>query len=80
MKVKIWKKSSTYLILIGVCVGILMLELMIITILDKMNKGELINDNIAEGVLFFICLPGIIIGTAGAIICFVRKKLKDLMP
>lgn len=75
MKEHLLKKTSTYVILIGVCVGILLLELLVITILDKMNKGEFVNDTIAEGVLFFICFPGIIVGIAGAIYCSVRKKI-----
>ena len=74
MKKHLWGKTSTYLILIGVCVGILLLIWLGITILDKMDKGEYINDNIAEGVVFFICIPGILIGIIGAIICAVRKK------
>lgn len=68
------KKASTYLILIGVCIGILLLDLLVITILDKMNKGEYINDNISEGIIIFICIPGIIIGIIGAIVFAVRKK------
>jgi hypothetical protein len=67
-------KVVNYVILIGVCVGILLLEWLGITILDKMNKGEYINDSIAEGVAFFICIPGISAGIAGEIICDVRKK------
>ena len=59
MKKHIWLKTSTYLILIGVCVGILFLEFIGITILSRMNKGESINDNIAEGIAFLICFPGI---------------------
>jgi hypothetical protein len=74
MKKHLWKKTSTYLILIGICIGILLLELLGITILDKMGKGENINDNIAEGVILFICVPGIIVGIIGAIVCAVRKK------
>ena len=67
-------KTSTYLVLIGVSIGILLLELLVITILDKMNKGESINDNITEGILFFVCFPGILTGIIGAIICAVRKR------
>jgi hypothetical protein len=40
-----------------------------------MNMGEFVNDAIAEGVLFLICFPGIMVGLTGAIICSVRKKL-----
>lgn len=74
MKNYFWKKTSTYLILIGVCIGILFLVLLGITVLDKMGKGESINDNIAESIVFFICVPGILIGIIGAIICAIRKK------
>lgn len=74
MKTHLLKKTNTYLILTGICVGILVLEWLGITILDKMGKGEYVNDNIAEGVAFFICFPGILIGIIGAIICAVRKK------
>jgi hypothetical protein len=74
MKKHLWEKTNTYLILIGLCIGILLLELLGITILDKMNKGEYINDSIAEGIIFFICIPGILVGIIGAIICAVRKK------
>jgi len=66
-------KKSTYLVLIGVSVGILLLELLVITILDKMNMGEYVNDTIAEGVAFLICFPGIIVGIIGTIICSFRK-------
>jgi hypothetical protein len=74
MKNHLLRKGSTYLILIGVCIGILLLEWLGITILDKLGKGEWVNDNIAEAVAFFICFPGILVGIIGAIICAVRKK------
>ena len=69
-----WEKAANYGILIMVCIGILLLEWLGITILDKMNKGAYINDSIAEGVVIFICLPGILVGIIGAIICTVRKN------
>ena len=74
MKRDLWKKTSTYAILIAVCAVIMLFELLIITLLDKSGKGEYVNDTIAEGLLFFICIPGILAGIAGAIICAVRKK------
>ena len=70
----LWGKTSTYLILIGVCIGILLLEWLGITIISRVLGGEYINDSIAEGVVFFICIPGILVGIIGAIICAVRKK------
>jgi hypothetical protein len=69
-----WKKAANYGILIGLCIGILLLVFLGITILEKMGKGETINDNLAEGMVFFICVPGIIVGITGAIICAVKKK------
>lgn len=74
MKKQIWNKTSTYLFLIGVCVVILLIEWLVISILDAMHKGEYVNDNIAESVIFFVCIPGILVGIIGAIIITVRKK------
>lgn len=37
---RLWEKTITHLILIAVCIGIILLEIIGITILDKMNKGE----------------------------------------
>ncbi len=73
MKKNIWRKPGTYLVLIGICLSIVLLELIGITILDKMNRAKYINDNIMEGILFFICIPGILIGTIGAIVCAFKK-------
>ncbi len=74
MKKHLWNKTSTYLILIGVFIGILLLDLLVVSMLDKMGKGESINDTIAEGIIFFICFPGILFGIIGAIICGFRRK------
>ena len=60
--------------LIGVCVAILLLEWLVINIFDAMHKGEYVNDAIAESVIYFVCLPGIVVGTIGAIIYSVRRK------
>jgi len=74
MKKQIWNRTSTYLFLIGVCVAILLIEWLVISILDAMHMGEYVNDDIAEGVIFFVCIPGILVGIIGAIIITVRKK------
>lgn len=74
MKKYLLQNRSTYLILTGVCIGILLIEILAITIFDKMNMDKYINDAIAEGVLFFVCFPGIILGIAGAGICSFKKK------
>jgi hypothetical protein len=74
MKKQIWNKTSTYLFLIGVCVAILLIEWLVISILDARHLGEYVNDDIAEGIIFFVCIPGILVGIIGAIIINVRKK------
>ena len=74
MKKQIWKKTSTYLILIGVCVAILLIEWLVISILDAKQMGKYVNDDIAEGVIFFVCIPGILVGIIGALIITFRKK------
>jgi hypothetical protein len=69
-----WKKAINYVILAGVCLGILMLEVLIISILAWMNLSEYISEAVGMGVMFFICVPGILVGLIGAFICQVRKK------
>jgi apolipoprotein N-acyltransferase len=69
-----WERAGNYGILAGVCIGILLLEWFGIHILDRMQKTEYISEGIAMGVAFLFCLPGILVGIIGAIICAVRKK------
>jgi hypothetical protein len=69
-----WERAGNYGILAGVCIGILLLEWLGIHILDRMHKAEYISEGIAMGVAFLFCLPGILVGIIGAIICAVRKK------
>ena len=69
-----WKNATNYGILVIVCVGILLLEWLGITILAKIKKTEYISEGIGMGIAFLICLPGILVGIIGAIICAVRKK------
>jgi hypothetical protein len=74
MKKQVWKNPGTYILVIGVCIVILLLEWLVISILDAMQMGEYVNDDIAEGLIFFVCIPGILIGITGAIIFTFRKK------
>jgi hypothetical protein len=68
-----WKKASNYGILAGVCIGILLLEWLGIHILASMHLNEYLSEGIAMGVVLLICIPGILVGIIGAIICAVRK-------
>lgn len=69
-----WKKAFNYGILILVCIGILGLEVVGISIFSKMNVRDDIMEGIAMGISFLFCIPGIIVGIIGAIICAVRKE------
>jgi len=76
MKNKFYRNTKTYIFLIGICVVILLLEWLVISILDAFHMGEYVNDAIAEGVIFFICVPGILTGIIGAIVCKVTGRKK----
>ena len=69
-----WKKASNYWFLILVSFVILVLEGLAIFILAKMHLDRYISEGIVMGVTFIICLPGILVGIIGGIICAVRKK------
>ena len=69
-----WEKAGNYGILAMVCIGILLLEWIGIHILASMHLDEYLSEGIAMGVAFLICVPGILVGIIGAIICAVRKK------
>lgn len=69
-----WKKAGNYVILLVVCIVILLMEWLGIHILASMHLDKYISEGIAMGVAFLICLPGILVGIIGAIICSVRKK------
>jgi hypothetical protein len=69
-----WEKAGNYGILAVVCIGILLLEWLGIYILAKMHLDKYLSEGIAMGVAFLICVPGILVGIIGAIICGVRKK------
>ena len=69
-----WEKAGNYGILAVVCIGVLLLEWLGIHILAAMDLNDYINEGIAMGVAFLICVPGILVGIIGAIICAIRKK------
>lgn len=69
-----WRKWGNYAILIAICIGIMVLEWIGIHILDSLNKTEYISEAIIMIIAFFICLPGIMVGIIGIIICAFRKK------
>ncbi|NLD51188.1 MAG: hypothetical protein GX660_28975 [Clostridiaceae bacterium] len=69
-----WKKAINYAIMAMVCFGILLLEVLVIFILDKIDKTEYISEGIGMSIAFLVCVPGILVGINGAIFCALRKK------
>ena len=74
MKNHLLSKSSTYRFILLGCIGLLLMTILVITLLDVLGKGEYVNDEIAESIVFFVCIPGILIGSIGAAITAFRKK------
>jgi hypothetical protein len=70
----IWRKVENYAMLIGVCVGIIILVLLGIQILVWLKKTEYISEAVVMIIAFLICLPGILTGIIGSIINSFRKK------
>ena len=71
-----WRVVANYVILTGVCFGIILLILLGIGILKDIHIGKINNnfDGIVMSLFFLICLPGIVVGIIGAIICpFLNK-------
>ena len=69
-----WRKLEYYAILIGVCVGILLLEWLGIHLLVRLHMEKYVSEAIGMIVAFFLCLPGIVTGIIGTLICAFRKK------
>jgi hypothetical protein len=66
-----WRHVSNYVILIGICFGIILLILVGIGILKDIDTGKTDHngDAIVMGLFFLVCLPGIVVGIIGSIIC-----------
>jgi hypothetical protein len=68
-----WQKVEYYAMLIGSCVGIIFLGFLGIQILVWLKKTEYISEAFVMIVVFLICLPGILAGIIGTLICAFRK-------
>jgi hypothetical protein len=69
-----WRKVANYGILAGVCSGILILEFLAIHFMASIHLEKYLSEGIAMSVAILICIPGIIAGIVGAIICSFRKE------
>jgi len=52
----VWNAKVLITILAIVCIGILLLEFLVIFILDKIDKTEYISEGIAMGIAFLVCI------------------------
>jgi len=70
-----WRKAMNYIILAVVFIGIFLLGILIVTVLDKIDKDLSFKlDGFVEGFALLVCIPGILVSIIGAVICAVRKK------
>jgi hypothetical protein len=69
-----WKKVEYYAILIGACVGLIVLVMFGIQVLVWLKKTEYISEGVVMTIIFLFCLPGILTGIIGTLICAFRKK------
>jgi hypothetical protein len=69
-----WRKVEYYAILIGVSVGVIVLVMLGIQMLVWLKKTEYISEGVVMTIIFLFCLPGILTGIIGTLICAFRKK------
>ncbi len=69
-----WRKVEYYAILIGACVSLIVLIFLGIQVLIWLKKTEYISEGVVMTIIFLFCLPGILTGIIGTLICAFRKK------
>jgi hypothetical protein len=67
-----WRKARNYGILAGICGGILILGWLGIYLLAALHLEKYISEGVVMITAFLFCLPGIIVGIIGSIICAFR--------
>jgi len=69
-----WKKVEYYALLIGGSVGVIVLVMIGIQVLVWLKKTEYISEAVVMTIIFLFCLPGILTGIIGILICAFGKK------
>ena len=69
-----WRISTNFAKLAGVSFGLILLTFLGIFILSSLHKTEYLSEGVVMGFIGLICLPGIVVGVAGAIFWAIRKK------
>jgi hypothetical protein len=67
-----WRKAGNYGILAGICGGILILGWLGIYLLAALHLEKYISEGVVMITAFLFCLPDIIVGIIGSIICAFR--------
>ena len=79
-----WRKPANYAILAGICAGIIIIIFVgleiwsAVYIEPRMPRTPTQGENVAEAIIliliFFICLPGVVVGLLGTLITAILKK------
>jgi hypothetical protein len=69
--VHIWKKSSNFVRLIFISLGLMLFEFLAIIIMVWLKKTQYLSEGIFMGIFFLICIPLLLVGAFGA---FSRRK------
>ncbi len=69
-----WKKAKNYGILAGIFAGIIVLIYVSIHLLDMSGLGMFISEGLVMSAIGLLCIPGIITGLLGALICGFKNK------
>ena len=68
-----WRRPEFYVMLAGGCIGFAFLMYLAIVLLSAFHKTKYVNEGLVMGFAGLICLPGIVAGVIGALICAVKK-------
>ncbi|MDD2305291.1 MAG: hypothetical protein PHP53_11390 [Prolixibacteraceae bacterium] len=64
--VHIWKKSTNFVRLIFISLGLMLLEFLAINVLGWLEKMQYLNEGLLMGIFFLICIPMLLVGAFGA--------------
>ncbi len=69
-----WRKSSNYVKLSLVSVGVAVLTFVMIFLLSMLKMTQYISEALVMSTIFLFCLPGIVVGMIGNVFFSLRKK------
>jgi hypothetical protein len=69
--VHVWKKSTNFVRLIFISIGLMLLEFLSINILGWLQKTQYLSEGLLMGIFFLICIPLLLVGAFGA---FSRRR------